>query len=126
MSTAGPGRMVQDASFFASVLRQRINEISGEITRMRGEVDKSAKDATVLNQYEKKYESLIKEVRALEGDLADYNLAMDKSRTSMVRSLHSGDAPLSVAAVCVVCCDDSPIRTATDTPHTHTQLFASV
>ena len=34
------------------------------------------------HQYERKYETLIKEVRRLEGQLADYNLAMDKSRTS--------------------------------------------
>jgi intraflagellar transport protein 74 len=84
--TSGPGRMVQDASYFASLLRQKINEISTEITRMKNEVDKATKDATVLGQYERKYDTLIKEVRSLEGDLADYNLAMDKSRTSMVSS----------------------------------------
>ena len=30
---------------------------------------------------EKKYDDLIKEVRNLEGQLADYNLALDKQRT---------------------------------------------
>lgn len=34
------------------------------------------------DQYERKYEGLLKEVRNLEGTLADYNLAMDKLRTS--------------------------------------------
>ena len=76
--------MVQDASYFTAILRQKINEISSEITRMRGEVEKGTKDAAVMSQYERKYDTLIKEVRSLEGDLADYNLAMDKSRTSMV------------------------------------------
>lgn len=33
-------------------------------------------------QYERKYEGLLKEVRHLEGTLADHNLAMDKLRTS--------------------------------------------
>ena len=35
-------------------------------------------------QLERQYETLIKTVRGLEGELADYNLAMDKSRTSTV------------------------------------------
>jgi hypothetical protein len=35
-------------------------------------------------QLERQYETLIKTVRSLEGDLADYNLAMDKSRTGTV------------------------------------------
>jgi hypothetical protein len=83
--TSGPGRMVQDASFFVGLLRQKINEITVEIGRMRSDADKAAKDSAVLVQYERKYDVLIKEVRGLEGDLADYNLAMDKSRTSMVR-----------------------------------------
>ena len=30
---------------------------------------------------EKRYDQLIKHVRSLEGDLADYNLALDKERT---------------------------------------------
>ena len=39
-------------------------------------------------QLERNYETLIKTVRSLEGELADYNLAMDKSRTSTVRAWH--------------------------------------
>ena len=35
-----------------------------------------------LLQFERRYESLLKDVRSLEGTLADYNLAMDKLRTS--------------------------------------------
>lgn len=42
----------------------------------------------VMVTYERKYDALIKEVRGLEGDLADYNLSMDKARTSTVR--HGG------------------------------------
>lgn len=32
-------------------------------------------------QLERKYETLIKDVRKYEGDLADYNLALDKHRS---------------------------------------------
>lgn len=38
-------------------------------------------DNQQFNQLERKYEFLIKEVRRLEGELADYNLALDKQRT---------------------------------------------
>ncbi len=43
--------------------------------------------ALAFPQLERQYETLIKTVRGLEGELADYNLAMDKSRTSTVRFL---------------------------------------
>jgi intraflagellar transport protein 74 len=85
IGTAGSGRQVQDASYFAGALRSRINEVSAEVARLRAETDKAAKDAVLSAQLDRRYEAAIKEVRALEGDLADYNLAMDKSRTSMVR-----------------------------------------
>jgi len=111
--------MVQDASYFVGLLRQKINEITVEIGRMRSDADKAAKDSAVLVQYERKYDVLIKEVRGLEGDLADYNLAMDKSRTSMVRcgaarvchpfhrAQRCGEARLAYAAVGRCGCSDA-------------------
>ena len=45
-------------------------------------MDQMERDAGQYSQLERKYESLLKEVRSLEGTLADYNLAMDKLRTS--------------------------------------------
>lgn len=83
MQTAGPGRQVQDATYFVGILRSKIGDIMNEIQRMKGELEKGAKDSVVTAQMERKYDNLLKEVRSLEGDLADYNLAMDKSRTSM-------------------------------------------
>jgi intraflagellar transport protein 74 len=81
-ATAGPGRQVQDASFFVSLLRTKISECSAECTKMRSDIERIGKDSSLMTQLERKYEGLIKEVRELEGSLADYNLAMDKSRTS--------------------------------------------
>lgn len=78
----GPGRQVEDASYWVGKLRQKTAELQAEIDRMKAEVDQFHKDSTTYQNYERKYESLIKEVRSLEGQLADYNLAMDKSRTS--------------------------------------------
>ena len=50
---------------------------------MRGETERTARDSSLVIQLERRYESAVKEVRSLEGDLADYNLAMDKSRTNV-------------------------------------------
>lgn len=46
-TTSGPGRMVQDASYFTGVLRQKISEISAEIGRMRAEQEKATATASV-------------------------------------------------------------------------------
>lgn len=54
--------------------------MSAEINKMTTETDQYNKDNATYSQMERKYESLIKEVRKLQGDLADYNLIVDKSR----------------------------------------------
>jgi intraflagellar transport protein 74 len=83
VATAGPGRQVQDTSFFVGVLRTKLGDIMAEIARMKGEVERANKDSVVTAAMERRYDVLLREVRTLEGDLADYNLAMDKSRTSV-------------------------------------------
>lgn len=83
VTTAGPGRQIQDTSFFVGVLRTKIGDIMNEINRMKIDMEKGQKDAQITATMERKYDTLLKEVRKLEGDLADYNLAMDKSRTAI-------------------------------------------
>lgn len=60
--------------------------MSAEIDRLKQKIGQTHKDTSTYAQLERKYETLIKEVRNLEGNLADYNLAMDKSRTGTVRA----------------------------------------
>ena len=48
---------------------------------MKTEVEDITKDNTTYLTLERKYESLIKDVRKYEGELADYNLALDKYRS---------------------------------------------
>ena len=83
-ATAGPGRQVQDINFFVGVLRTKIGDIVAEIQRMKLELERGAKDSVLTAQLERRYDALLKEVRSLEGDLADFNLAMDKARSSIV------------------------------------------
>ncbi|OQR96489.1 Intraflagellar Transport Protein 72/74 [Thraustotheca clavata] len=82
IGTAGPGRQVQDASYFTGKLHQKTSELMAEIEKINKEIEQDAKDKSQYAQLEKKYEQLAVEVRDLEGQLADYNLAMDKLRSA--------------------------------------------
>ncbi|KAG7395150.1 Intraflagellar transport protein 74 [Phytophthora boehmeriae] len=82
VGSAGPGRQVQDASFFKGKLHSKTAEITSEIEKLQREIEQDAKDKAQYAQLERKYEALAVEVRDLEGQLADYNLAMDKMRSA--------------------------------------------
>ena len=79
-TTAGPGRMVQDSTYFVGVLRSKVNAITEEIERLKKEIDGHEKDKSQASTMQRKVEELDAEVRKLEGTLADYNIAMDKLR----------------------------------------------
>jgi len=62
-------------------LKNKNNEIVGEIDKMKTEVENINTDNSTYLTLERKYEALIKDVRKYEGELADYNLALDKYRS---------------------------------------------
>lgn len=83
MKTAGQGtgRLVQDAAYYVGILRKKISDVNNETIKLRTEVDQQSKDNTQYTQLERRYEALLKNKEQLEGQLADYNLAMDKVTT---------------------------------------------
>lgn len=80
VKTAGPGRQVQDASYYVSLLRSKCGDLIAEIQRFHGEMDKFENDNAQYVKHERTFEELSKEVGDMERQLADYNLAMDKAR----------------------------------------------
>ena len=62
-------------------MKNKNNEITTEIDKMKSEVEQINKDNSQYLNLERKYEALIKDVRKYEGELADYNLALDKYRS---------------------------------------------
>jgi hypothetical protein len=79
MKTAGTaGRLVEDTSYYVGLLRKKINDVSKETNRLRVEAEQQSKESSQTTQLEQKYEKLLKQKELLEGQLADYNLAMDK------------------------------------------------
>lgn len=81
MKNVGPARQIYDRSYYMSLLKNKNNEIIAEIKKMKQEVEDINKDNTTYVTLERKYETLIKDVRKFEGELADYNLALDKFRS---------------------------------------------
>jgi intraflagellar transport protein 74 len=78
---AGPGRQIYDRNYYANLLKNKNIEIANEITKMNQEVEDITRDNSTYVTLERKYENLIKDVRRCEGELADYNLALDKHRS---------------------------------------------
>lgn len=78
----GEGRKIYDKSYYLKVLRQKCTEIYTEINKSKTNYEAIQKDNNLYWQLEKRYEDLQKEVRNLEGTLADYNLTMDKMRNN--------------------------------------------
>lgn len=79
--TAGPGRQIYDRSYYLNLLKGKNTEVMNEINKMKSEVEEINKDNQTYTTLERKYETLIKDVRRYEGELADYNLALDKYRS---------------------------------------------
>ena len=76
-------RKIQDKSYFLTLLKTRISDITNEIMKMNDKIGEINSDLTKYGALNKEYEILSKEVQDLEGELADYNLAGDKYRSNM-------------------------------------------
>lgn len=77
----GPKRQVYDKTYYTLEMRKRITALQDEVLKMNKEINDIAQDSEIYQSLDKRYESLVKTVRELEGDLADNNLARDKMRT---------------------------------------------
>jgi len=77
----GPKRQIYDKSYYVNLLKSKNIELQNEINRLKDEVEKIGKDNQLYVQLERQFEQLIQEVRTLEGELADHNLALDKQRS---------------------------------------------
>jgi intraflagellar transport protein 74 len=77
----GPGRQYYDRNYYVNLMKTKNNEIADEINKMKQEVNDINKDNAKYLTLERRYEMLIKDVRKFEGELADYNLALDKHRS---------------------------------------------
>lgn len=76
----GPRRRFQDRSYYVQKFKVANKDLTEEINKFKKDIETIQKDHEVFTQLERRFEDLSKEVRDLEGRLADYNLAFDKHR----------------------------------------------
>eukprot|EP00002_Diphylleia_rotans_P016209 TRINITY_DN3150_c0_g4_i1.p1 TRINITY_DN3150_c0_g4~~TRINITY_DN3150_c0_g4_i1.p1 ORF type:complete len:619 (+),score=180.69 TRINITY_DN3150_c0_g4_i1:117-1973(+) len=75
---AGPGRQIQDKSYYLNLIRSRITELGSETDSMNKEIDQTQKNSEAIANLDKRYDALCREVKGLQSQLADYNLFMEK------------------------------------------------
>merc|ERR1712217_399476 len=80
-ATATTNRRFADATYFESELLQKTSNIRTEISKMLRETEVLEGESGEISKAQNMYDTLLNEVRDLEGDLADFNLALDKIRT---------------------------------------------
>ncbi|KAI9364871.1 hypothetical protein DFJ73DRAFT_353433 [Zopfochytrium polystomum] len=72
------GRTVQDKTFFQTELRQKINLLTNEISRLTSEGDALNRENSNYATFEKRADILADELRDLQGQLGDLNTLVDK------------------------------------------------
>ncbi|XP_012685661.1 intraflagellar transport protein 74 homolog isoform X2 [Clupea harengus] len=78
----GPQRQILDKSYYLGLLRSKINELTTECSKLQKEIDTFNQENSVYLSYEKRAEGLAGELKDLQGQLADYNMLVDKLNTN--------------------------------------------
>ncbi|XP_074550125.1 intraflagellar transport protein 74 homolog [Halichoeres trimaculatus] len=78
----GPQRQILDKSYYLGLLRSKINELTTETSKLHKEIDNYNQENSVYLSYEKRAEGLANEIKDLQGQLADYNMLVDKLNTN--------------------------------------------
>nr|XP_046226601.1 intraflagellar transport protein 74 homolog [Scatophagus argus]XP_046226602.1 intraflagellar transport protein 74 homolog [Scatophagus argus] len=78
----GPQRQILDKSYYLGLLRSKINELTTETSKLHKEIDNYNQENSVYLSYEKRAEGLAVEIKELQGQLADYNMLVDKLNTN--------------------------------------------
>ncbi|TKS88057.1 Intraflagellar transport protein 74 -like protein [Collichthys lucidus] len=78
----GPQRQILDKSYYLGLLRSKINELTTESSKLHKEIENYNQENSVYLSYEKRAKSLAAEIKDLQGQLADYNMLVDKLNTN--------------------------------------------
>ncbi len=72
------GRENKDYNYYHNTIKRKLKELTIEIKNMQLEISKIEGRSKTYYALDKKLSTLSTDVRELEGQLADYNLAFDK------------------------------------------------
>ncbi|CAH2293816.1 intraflagellar transport 74 homolog [Pelobates cultripes] len=79
----GPQRQILDKSYFLGLLRSKVTELTTEMSKLKKEIDNYNQENSVYLSYEKRAEVLALEIKEHQGQLADYNMLVDKLNTNI-------------------------------------------
>ncbi|XP_077673866.1 intraflagellar transport protein 74 homolog isoform X4 [Eretmochelys imbricata] len=71
-----------DKSYYLGLLRSKISELATEINKLQKEIEMYNQENSVYLSYEKRAETLAGEIKEFQGQLADYNMLVDKLNTN--------------------------------------------
>uniref|UniRef100_A0A2R8Z621 Intraflagellar transport 74 n=1 Tax=Pan paniscus TaxID=9597 RepID=A0A2R8Z621_PANPA len=80
--TKGPQRQILDKSYYLGLLRSKISELTTEVNKLQKGIEMYNQENSVYLSYEKRAETLAVEIKELQGQLADYNMLVDKLNTN--------------------------------------------
>uniref|UniRef100_A0A3Q2DE86 Intraflagellar transport 74 n=2 Tax=Cyprinodon variegatus TaxID=28743 RepID=A0A3Q2DE86_CYPVA len=75
-------RSSHQSKAFCFPTRSKINELTTETSRLHKEIEHYNQENSVYLSYEKRAEALAAEIKDLQGQLADYNMLVDKLNTN--------------------------------------------
>ncbi|XP_012925219.1 intraflagellar transport protein 74 homolog isoform X6 [Heterocephalus glaber] len=78
----GPQRQILDKSYYLGLLRSKISELTTEINKLQKEIEMYNQENSVYLSYEKRAETLAVGIKEFQGQLADYNMLVDKLNTN--------------------------------------------
>ncbi|XP_011812505.1 PREDICTED: intraflagellar transport protein 74 homolog isoform X2 [Colobus angolensis palliatus] len=78
----GPQRQILDKSYYLGLLRSKISELTTEVNKLQKEIEMYNQENSVYLSYEKRAETLAAEIKEFQGQLADYNMLVDKLNTN--------------------------------------------
>uniref|UniRef100_A0A8C5LNI7 Intraflagellar transport 74 n=1 Tax=Leptobrachium leishanense TaxID=445787 RepID=A0A8C5LNI7_9ANUR len=79
----GPQRQILDKSYFLGLLRSKVSELTTEMSKLKKEIDNYNQENSVYLSYEKRAEALALDIKEHQGQLADYNMLVDKLNTNI-------------------------------------------
>ncbi|XP_063985925.1 intraflagellar transport protein 74 homolog [Diachasmimorpha longicaudata] len=82
-TTRGLTRQIQDKRYYESLVQIKIRELSQEISTITREIDSQNKERATFLHYDDRAKNLASELTELQGQLADYNIVIDKVASNL-------------------------------------------
>lgn len=76
--TQSGGRQVADKTYFIGILRQKINEIVDEISKLSTQIEQKKRGQSIQVSLNQQVEELRQQIAQSEAELADYNVLADR------------------------------------------------